>query len=493
MLKSKCLSEIRKLDYDKLFTTSTVRSMSSTEILSSANGFAKDREFNRALEELSKLKLTPFNDEREKVDALITKAHCLNRLGKGEEALTTAEEAYNKSVGLGYPALTFNALIEIGEALVYFGRVEECASIGKECSETLDVLSGELTPELGSMEASLETLIGRVCIMRGERKSCLKHYNKALTIRSRTSNDPELAETLTDMAYLQGSLDKLEEALELFDRSLLLEGQKFTHNRVRCLRGKGYVHLMQGKIDEAREVLEQGLRIAEELRDVKACARFNTNLAICSQRQKAYDQALNHLEAALVHYDLLGTVNLTCGTIDQLFHLSLETGNTELAARYLKQLKELASYSQNKEISSVYEMNKSLLQYRFSTLELERLKSAEQQFRNASGSKYGMYELKVRAVLYLCEVLLLEFQRDNRETIFSDIGRNLSLLEETAINNGSNWVLCESYLVRAKVAAYCSQEYLANSYLNQVVEIATCSGLKELRDRAKDFLVKMFE
>ena len=93
------------------------------------------------------------------------------------------------------------------------------------------------------------------------------------------------------------------------------------------------------------------------------------------------------------------------------------------------------------------------------------------------------YELIVRVLLYLCELLLVELRMTNDLEVLDEIEPFVFRLINIAEKSNSYWILCEAHLLQTKLSLLTFNLKKAQRFLTQAQQIAERFGLTQLTTR----------
>ncbi|MFX1596152.1 MAG: toll/interleukin-1 receptor domain-containing protein, partial [Promethearchaeota archaeon] len=91
-----------------------------------------------------------------------------------------------------------------------------------------------------------------------------------------------------------------------------------------------------------------------------------------------------------------------------------------------------------------------------------------------------VWEINERALLTLCELLIIEFQMTSEAEVLNELEFHITQLLEKAEKSRSYWILCETYLLQAKIALISSDLKKARRLLAKGQNIAEKFGLNRL-------------
>ncbi len=193
------------------------------------------------------------------------------------------------------------------------------------------------------------------------------------------------------------------------------------------------------------------------------------------------DRALECSEQSLALHQELGNLRDIAGVYDNLIQILIEKGDLEQAQQSLNDLEQLSTQLKDKGINLMYLFNKALV-LKTSTRARNRGK-AEDILEQLLEEEDLSYELTIRAHFSLCELLLIELRMTNDLEVFDEIKPLITRLLDIAEKMNSHWVLCETYLLQAKLSLLTFDIKKAQRFLTQAQQIAERFGLNQLATR----------
>ncbi|MHA1129577.1 MAG: tetratricopeptide repeat protein [Candidatus Helarchaeota archaeon] len=152
-------------------------------------------------------------------------------------------------------------------------------------------------------------------------KEALTAYESALYLAKSIKNREMEADILGDIGSVLDFMNKYEEAIDIFTRSLKLYrrmGKKgSTRGEARALYDLGYAYQHAGKINEGRSYLEKSLRLMKKNNDKKGEANCHVTLGDIYLDLDQTDNAWSHYKRALRYFQsnksIFGIINVEMG------------------------------------------------------------------------------------------------------------------------------------------------------------------------------------
>ncbi|MFC2140690.1 tetratricopeptide repeat protein, partial [Acidobacteriota bacterium] len=154
--------------------------------------------------------------------------------------------------------------------------------------------SGNLTQALLNAKKLLKK-----CLQEGEKAYSVASYDIAFA-------HWDLGRVLRMGGAVEAALLPIDEAYRRFQR-LADQGNTNAANMAsKSLTGRGDCLLFLGRLEEAASAYEEGIKISEELGDLRSVAVKKVQLGTVRRHQKRYDEALNAYDEALKIFEDLG-------------------------------------------------------------------------------------------------------------------------------------------------------------------------------------------
>ena len=190
-----------------------------------------------------------------------------NRLGQllaRTDALTEAEEAFQKVVALGQLA-NDQKWIAIG-----YGNLGDVYQIRGELEKAEDMFQKSLAinEALGRKEgmANNYTNLGDVYQIRGELKKAEAMYQKSLVITKELGHKEGMASNYTGLGIVYGKRKKLVESEEMFQKSLAIsEALGHKEGMASNYTNLGNVYRIRGELEKAEETYKKALALFQEI------------------------------------------------------------------------------------------------------------------------------------------------------------------------------------------------------------------------------------
>jgi len=450
------------------------------EELIRAEAVIDDGKFDEALNILKEFEEKHENSTRDIVLSHLIKTDLLLQKGLNQESFKLAEQTYEESLNLGKNLLSVDALVFMAESSIRLSRYEDAHKFNTQGEDLLNDFPEKLTSNFKRREASILFTKGKIGFYVGEPDQTIEYLEHSLLLREKNSSKREIAVTLSGLAFmfLQFKGD-LEKSLEYAKQSLIIA--KESKNRYEI----GFSHLTLGVIyskigDLERSIInnEQSLAIYTEFDNKRMKAVVLNNIVDVYKKVGDLDRAIESLEESLVLRKEGGNLRDIAEVHDFIIQILIEKGELGRAKQLLDDLEKLNEQLKDKRVNVWILFSKALL-LKANPRARNRVK-AEEIFKHILEEKVFNFEYYVGALLNLCELLLIELRTINDVELLEEIESYINQLLDIAEKSQSYWILCETYLLQAKLSLLTFDIRKAQRFLTQAHQIAERFQLDQL-------------
>ncbi len=410
----------------------------------------------------------------------LLKCELLNWRSLWEDAVELAEQTYRESLGLGKNLLSVDILLIMANALVWIGPWDKLYDIIKQGEELLKALTQELPADYKQREAYIAFLKGWFYTQTRDADQALKQFELSISMREELGAKLEIAFSLVGIAWVFMFLNvSFDRALKYFERSITIaeeSGNKWCIGYV--LNGMGFLHAMKGELDRSIMIQEQSLTIFNELKNKYMVPRILNSLGEAYRQRGELDRALECLEQASALYQEMGNLRYMASVHDYLIQVLIEKGDLERAQQLLHRFEQLNNQLKDKKLNLFYLLNKALILKKSSRT--RNRAEAEGILKQLLEDEDSDFELILKALPNLCELLLIELRMTNDLEVLEEINPLIARLLDIAEKSHSYSILCETYLLQAKLALLSLDLKEARRLLTQGQQIAEKYGLNLL-------------
>ncbi|MFX1572371.1 MAG: tetratricopeptide repeat protein [Promethearchaeota archaeon] len=419
------------------------------------------------------------------IEALVSchllKCNLLYQQGLFENIVKLAEQTYKESLELGNNLLSVDAILQIALALINLYKLEKGYDLIKQGEELLKLLKFELPTEYKQREANLAYVKGMFYWQQGDADQALKHLEHSLALCEELDIEPGVAQSLFRIAWILGVFKgELDRALEYAERSMVLAKEinnKF--NVAWSLNVMAVLHSFKGDLGNANMLFKQSLVIFEELNNKIMTARVLNNITSNYRKRGELNLALESIEKCIAINKVLGDLRHVANNHDFLIKTLIDMGDINRAQHALYELEQLKNQLNDKIINLMYILDKALVLK--TSLRARNRGKAEELFIQILEVEDISYEDKIVALINLCELLLIELRITNDLEVLDELKQYITQLLDIADHMQSYWILCETYLLQAKLSLLTFDIKKARRFLIQAQQIAERFYLTQLK------------
>jgi len=468
--------------------------------LAQANLFIIEGKFEESLQLLKDFEERRKNSLYDIVSCHLIKCNLFLHQGLYKKLVKFAEQTYNESLGLEKSILSVDALIFMARSLIGSFNLKRANKITKQAEELLATLTEELVINKNRREAYIVRLKGLISnpafSNKGDPDLALKYHKHSLAIGESLGDEFIVGYNLFNIAWCVGMYKgELDLALEYVERGLaLFKESNFKYFIAWGLLIKATLHNNKGEVTRSIPLYEKSLAIAKELNHRKFISANLNNMADAYKMNGELDRALECSEQSLAIMSETGDLMRIAPMHDYLIQILIEKGDLEQAKHNFDRLEQLNNQLKDESINLAYLYNKALLLKE--SPRISKRGKAEEILKQILEDKAIPFDFNERALLTLCELLLIEFQMTNEVEVLDELESRITQLSENAEKSRSYWILCETYLLRAKISLISSDLEEARRLLAKGQKIAERYGLKLLAIKISnehDELLKQLE
>ncbi len=446
------------------------------EELLQAKHLKEEGKFIEALKIIKEIEKNEGITSQDQLSNNIIKCTLLNKLGFHEDALKLAKKNYKDAEKLGTPIQLIDVSIEIAEAFMYLERYNESLEVIMKCEIFFKTITLETTIEHIRIESAIALIKGYINVdnyLEPDLELSLRYLKDGLALQKKLGNKHEIARFYQYIGFNYSSQGDLDLALKYYDKALALEENGFNMFLTWLLFHIGGIYNQRGELDHALNYYKRGLTLAEKLNSGKInIAYFLQVIGNIYYSKGDFDQALIFSKRGLTLYRQVGhNIPFLTSFMYNLLRISISKNEINQAEEYLQQIKEIFDQTQNKGVNRLYRVSKALLlktKPRVSNL-AKALKLLKEVIEEDSGEYV--------AIINLCDILLVNLRNTNDLEVLDELNQFIGQLLEIAEKSHSYWILCETYLLQAKLALISLNLKEARRLLTQAQQITEKYGL----------------
>ncbi|MFX0091977.1 MAG: tetratricopeptide repeat protein [Candidatus Hodarchaeota archaeon] len=493
-------------------------SNSRREVLQRAEQLLEKEKYEEARQTLKTLEKSSLSSV-ETFNYYFLKSKVLNKLGHFEDALKNVDRAIHEIQYKTMPLQWVDAFITRSEALLRFGKLNESLEALTHAETGLAEYENKHSSEFMQMEGLLLYFKALIFLKRGDLDQALEYIKKSLSLREQTGTKLDITRSLLVLGMIYHSKGDLNQSLEYYKQSLTLA--KETGNKktlASCFNNIGIIHDLKGDLGQALDAYRQSLSLYEAIGNKQDIAASLINISQIYRQQGRLSQALKYCQLSLAHFEeikdiygitvswsTLGLIHHSRGNFEQalecfektlplyetlpdahglsesllqMVSIAIDKSSPEQAQYYLQYLHQFDEQEKNKLINQRYRVAQALV-LKTSDRVMNRGK-AEEILRQVVNEDIIEHELTVKAMLNLCDLLLLELKTSGDVEILQDVKDLIHRLLTIAKTQTSYLLLAETYVLQAKLALLELHLATARHLLTQAQIIAEERGLHRL-------------
>jgi len=448
-------------------------------------GENKYTEALQVLIELGKKKNLPLNH---KVSCLSLQARMLMWLGKYEDSIKIAEQAYEESLRLGKILQAVEALNLMALVNNWQGKFDKSYELIKKSEELFKTLTKESSVDYIRIEAYLNFIKGFLVSLNDANRG-LEYLKYSLSLWDKI--DFPLGKAMTIMCLgltLYASKGQLDQSIKYLEQALKIAmdiNNKF--GTAFLLEHLGNSYSLKGDINRSLNFFQKSLKLYTEINNKPQIANLHCLIGELMREKGDFDQALKYLEKSLAMYEALNLfLRGWFGPLVLAVEISIEKNDINLANEYLDRLKQIKEQFNYPLMDLWISYSDSLILKRNPRT---RDKAKAEELLKAileKSDKAEYFELTINVLIQLCDLYLTELHTTNNLEVLEDINPIINRLLDIAKNSHSYSVLCQTYILQAKIALLTKDIKSARQFLTKAQDIAEKYDLNLLAMRISD-------
>ncbi|MEE9411239.1 MAG: tetratricopeptide repeat protein, partial [Candidatus Heimdallarchaeota archaeon] len=280
------------------------------------------------------------------------------------------------------------------------------------------------------------------------------------------------------------ALENINELIEYFNERGDHEGLAIAQSHL------GEINLKKGDLDEALKNYLDSIEY-HRIREQSGGIRLTyINIGMIFQMKGEYDKALEYFyNAKEISEDLENKLSLA---YDYFYLIScyLDIEDIEKATTYLLSLKEIDKEIEDKVLKIITNLSSALV-LKMSENEQERME-AKKLFKSIINETDVKYEIVEKAILNLCDVLLIEYKISEDNEIIEELKFFIYKLQEVGLRELTHPLLVQTYWLQSQISLL---ELNAEEAQQLYLKAQTMAEEKELEPMARkisaehDFLI----
>ena len=392
--------------------------------------------------------------------------------GNLDEAKNLFEEAYDILKKQNYDKTDQAKILNnLGIVMRYLGELTKSLSY---FYKALD-LSNETGNSVVSLIASSN--IGILQLDNGLLDDALDTYNAIIPTAETLGDTPKLASFYTNLGVIYRKKGDFASALEYYSKGFTLKKKVGNKGEIAStMQGIAIIHLTQGDIGIAIGYLEEALDIWKMLGNEEQIASVEKDIGIAYQKKGNQEKCLEHLKISLDIRKKLGNEYRIAESLFYYIVAGLESDQKEFA-NYLKELHELAKKTPLPDVKTKAILAQAMFLQQGDSL-MDQVKAHELLEEVLAKSNIDS-EIRILAMLNLCEYLVIELKVTNETEIIHEIRALLDKLYAMATEQESHTLLIKILIIEAKLELIELNVNQAISILESALQIAESYGIDQ--------------
>ncbi|MHA2088685.1 MAG: tetratricopeptide repeat protein, partial [Promethearchaeota archaeon] len=457
--------------------------------------------------------------EEDYLSSLILKGNILNRMLSTTKAITVGEHAYQLSKKLDNKRGIFESLI-IKSHILFLGKIDKSYDLLTQAEKLIETLTHESQEELWKREESLLYIKSWVQFWRGDYNQALKYAKKSLEVASRSNKKLDIAKDTLIIGLMYGGLGEFDQTLIFIQKAINLFKEFedciniswcFLHygnsyffkgeldkaldyykksmeikecpigTKIRCLMAVGRVFLSRGELDRALEYFSNSLPQIDKLGEQHLKGDSLRALGSLYRMQGNFEQATKYLEQCLNLGEEVGNFSIIIMSLFNLVEISIDKGSIEQAKNYIDKIDVLMNRGEWDSIGGYGDLCRALV-LKGST-RISKLTDAERLLKKIIDDEFTWSQVKVPALINLCELLISELKMTNDPEVLDDINPLIQRLTHIAEGQHAYPLLAEVNLLKGRLELIKLNLDLAREFLTSAQKMADEHGLKFLAQK----------
>ena len=232
-----------------------------------------------------------------------------------------------------------------------------------------------------------------------------------------------------------------------------------------------------GEFELSLKESKKSLTLFKKINNKKWIATLLNNIGYISAIMGDYDLALEYLEQSLILLEEFNPMGVDY-ILDSLIFACLEKGDFNQAQQYFQRLEYIYEQKKERSLVTTYLYNKALM-LKISP-RIRDIAEAEKLFKQVIEEEIFSFDITIKAFIHLCDLLLKELRLTNDIGVVEELDLYITQLLTIAEKSHSYYILCETYMLQAKLALLTLDLDESQRLLIQAQQIAERYGIKRL-------------
>ncbi|MBD3189521.1 MAG: tetratricopeptide repeat protein [Candidatus Heimdallarchaeota archaeon] len=271
--------------------------LSHSEELLKAEQLMLQGKLKESLEEVDKLQEKKGLTKENQIACKILKGGIFIKLGDQKMGLSLAEEAFEESQKIKAIELCVDALITKADALFRLGQLDEAIKSLEMSEDLLKKLTTLEQLERTEREAHMTHRKGTIYWNQGKLNLALKNLKRSLFIRKELGNQRNIAASLNNIGLVYLQKGELDRAMESFQESLTIAKELALPHYVAAILGNiGTIHQAKGEFDKAFDCYDRVIALFKEIGNDSYISEALYRMISLKIEEDQLDKAEHYLE-----------------------------------------------------------------------------------------------------------------------------------------------------------------------------------------------------
>ena len=291
--------------------------------------------------------------------------------------------------------------------------------------------------------------LGGVYASKGDYDQTLKYFQNGLEIAELIDNKLSMGLIVGNIGVIYAIKGKLNKSLENYIKASHLREEsgvpswKYPNQ----INNMGHIYELKGELDQALRYYQEALKSNRSLNSSFGIAASYCNIGRVYFKKNQVDQALENFSQGLKELPA-GNVWIKSGILYDLILINLELKDVDQAQDYFNELERLNEQSDVFEVNIKYRLSKAMM-----LKNSERMKfkaNAQIIFEEIIKEENCPHDLKVFAMLNLCDLLLDELEAYREKEVFQQTDELVREIYEIAQEQHSHNLIVEALILKSK-------------------------------------------
>ena len=435
--------------------------------------------YDEALKNLNDLVQLEKHNVQQKISYQLYIGKILVWQSKYEEAIKLGEQIVKENKKFNEELQSVDGLILILTGLVFTQKFDDALEIIEQTESILKKISQLSQNDLTLRKVRIAVCRGWIYYKIGEIELAQKCLKLTIDQQKELGTIPAVIQAHIIMATLMSDVkSEFNLALEYSKKAMSLAEAINNHYWIAMSHGIfGMIYGSLGEIDLSIEHSTKSLTLYKKINNKRWIASMLNNIGYMSGIKGEYDLALEYLEQSLTLFEEVDSISVDY-CLDSLIYVCLEKGDIDRTQQYFQKLENIYDQRKDRIITLTYQYNKALM-LKMST-RIRDIVKAEKLFKQIVEDEIFSFDITINAFIHLCDLFLKELSFTNDVEVLDELNNYLNRLLVIAEKSHSYLILCESYILQAKLALLTLDLSTAQGLLTKAQRIAENYGIKRL-------------